>query len=137
MMVVDEFRMPPNVCFYCRSVSFPGLDLERDDEDNPNKIEHVYLCRDCLMHAARIVLPRCGLAVVADAAMVSLEGELKALRVELDQARAEVAMALRARDALVESYGREPLAAVGDVPAVVEQRKSALRGQGRKVDSHA
>lgn len=134
-MVVNEYRMPPNSCFYCRGTATPGLDLMRDDEDNPNRIEHVYLCRDCLIHAARIVLPEAGLTVVADSAMTTLEGEMAALRAELDQALEDIGLATRARDALVESYGRAPLVAVADAPAVVEQRRGPQRNQGRQVQS--
>ena len=128
MNVIEQYVLPPGCCYYCLGQELPALDLQRDDEDNPNKIEHIYLCPTCLAHAARIVLPAKGFQLVATADVAANAELVSALRMEADLLAAERDKALAARDALVASYGPPPEPFVAEVAPDASRR--ARRGVG-------
>lgn len=108
MRVTDSYPLLPNVCYYCRTATFPGVDLQRDDDDNPNRMERIYLCHKCLIHTARQIAPRVGLRIVTDTEVAAMDALIAALTEERDGAVAEAQRAVDARDALLASLTTRP-----------------------------
>lgn len=110
MNVLPSFdsTLAPHTCLYCTGTQGPAIDLQRENDDNPNAIIFLYLCRDCALHIARLMAPECGLTLTADDVLAKYEAALAAAADALNEALAERDRALAARDALVVSYGREP-----------------------------
>lgn len=111
MNVLPSFdsTLAPHTCLYCTGTQGPAIDLQRENDDNPNAIIFLYLCRDCALHIARLMAPECGLTLTADDVLAKYEAALAAANDALNDALAERDRATAARDALVASYGREPL----------------------------
>lgn len=104
MRITDSYPLLPNVCYYCRTATFPGVDLQRDDDDNPNRMERIYLCHKCLIHTARQISPRVGLSIIADAELHAIRADALAVREERDTALQVAEKAIAARDAILESW---------------------------------
>lgn len=117
MRVTDSYPLLPNVCYYCRCANFPGVDLQRDDEDNPNRIERIYLCHKCLIHTARQIAPRVGLSILADLEVDAMRAEMAALAAERDEAVSTAELAIQAAETTARLFvaGRDvpPDAALG------------------------
>ena len=63
MLVVHNYLYSPGCCWMCRSVNMPtidtGIDLDHPnspDDDNPSANKRFYICADCGVELARMVL---------------------------------------------------------------------------------
>ncbi len=64
MLVVQHYLFSPGCCWMCRSVNLPtidtGIDLDypnNPDDPNPSAMTRFYICADCAVELARMVLP--------------------------------------------------------------------------------
>ena len=64
MLVVHNYLFSPGCCGLCRSVNLPtidtGIDLDypnSPDDPNPSAMTRFYICADCGIELARMVLP--------------------------------------------------------------------------------
>ena len=130
MNVTDAYLLAPHCCFYCHGDELPALDLERDDEDNPNKVEHVYLCPVCLESAARIVLPRRGIRVDAWSVLDTAHSHIAAQQLQIAELAEQRDLALAARDALVESWKASAPPAVVELVPEGDTSRRGRRGVG-------
>lgn len=106
MRVTDTYPMLPNVCYHCRCANFPGVDLMRDDDDNPNRLERIYLCHKCLLHATRQVVGRLGLDIVGVDLLRQLAEDRDRAIAAKEAAEGERDVARAAVDNLVAMYGQ-------------------------------
>lgn len=72
MLLVDHYLYLPGCCWMCRSVNLPtidtGIDLDganNPDDPNPSAITRIYICADCAVEQARMVLDSRGLEISA------------------------------------------------------------------------
>ena len=72
MLVVDHYLYLPGCCWMCRSVNLPtidtGIDLDganSPDDPNPSAITRIYVCADCAIEQARMVIGSRGMELIA------------------------------------------------------------------------
>lgn len=72
MLVVDHYLYLPGCCWMCRSVNLPtidtGIDLDgvnNPDDPNPSAITRIYICADCAIEQARMVVGSRNMELVA------------------------------------------------------------------------
>lgn len=72
MLVVDHYLYLPGCCWICRSVNLPtidtGIDLDganSPDDPNPSAITRIYICADCAIEQARMVINSRNMEIVA------------------------------------------------------------------------
>lgn len=72
MLLVDHYLYLPGCCWMCRSVNLPtidtGIDLDganSPDDPNPSAVTRIYICADCAIEQARMVLDSRGLEISA------------------------------------------------------------------------
>lgn len=72
MLIVDHYLYLPGCCWMCRSVNLPtidtGIDLDganSPDDPNPSAITRIYVCADCAIEQARMVVEHRGMEIVA------------------------------------------------------------------------
>lgn len=72
MLVVDHYLYLPGCCWTCRSVNLPtidtGIDLDganSPDDPNPSAITRIYICADCAIEQARMVVTSRNMEIVA------------------------------------------------------------------------
>lgn len=113
MIVLDSYPMQPSCCYYCHNTKTPCVDLMRDDDDNPNRIEHIYLCWECLRTAAMTVGPQVpnphdAFEVIRRPVVTEMRTRLVELAAEVDVARSARDRAIAARDGMLASLNAEP-----------------------------
>lgn len=118
MIVVDRAVLPPYHCIGCMTSVGPFVDLLRDDEDNPNRVDRVYLCGKCSLHLARQIAPRLGYDIVANATLQEYRDEINRLADDVAEAQTNAGLAFAARDALIASLAASPT----NEPTVLEKR---------------
>lgn len=80
MLVVHNYLFSPGCCGLCRSVNLPtidtGIDLDypnNPNDPNPSAMTRFYICADCGIELARMVLSDRGLELTVAGARESLE----------------------------------------------------------------
>jgi hypothetical protein len=63
MLLVDHYLYLPGCCWWCRSVNLPTIDTGMDldganspDDPNPSAVTRIYICADCAIQMASMVL---------------------------------------------------------------------------------
>ena len=120
MLVVHNYLFSPGCCGLCRSVNLPtidtGIDLDypnSPDDPNPSAMTRFYICADCGIELARMVLPDRNLELTVAGTRGSLEAvqeQLAANNVALSARVEELESALRVVKTI-------PAALVEEVPA--------------------
>lgn len=119
-VLTEGYPLPPHVCYYCRTDRLPCVDLMRDDENVHHRIEHIYLCHECIMHPARIIAPHVGQRVVATDEYDDLVDRIDALQSRVAAEKMVADAALAARDAIVTSLATNRQVEVEVTPEVVD-----------------
>lgn len=72
MLLVDHYLYLPGCCWMCRSVNLPtidtGIDLDganSPDDPNPSAVTRIYICADCAIEQARMVVSSRNMEIVA------------------------------------------------------------------------
>ena len=68
MRLIDSFIRPPGACAVCHTpTSKRGvIDLELEDPGQLVRRSHVYLCADCAMQVAQLIVPQHGRAITSN-----------------------------------------------------------------------
>jgi len=82
MRMLDSFPLPPGQCFRCRMNHPPCVDLERDDEENPHRIQRIYLCVDCAIEAVTMMGSARGMTVIASQTVSDLSAAVNELTID-------------------------------------------------------
>lgn len=116
MLVVHNYLFSPGCCWMCRSVNLPTIDTNIDldypnnpDDPNPSAMTKFYICADCAIELARMVLPDRNLEL----SIAGTRGSLEAVQEQL----AANNMALSARVEELESALRV-VKTIAPAPAV-------------------
>lgn len=121
MLRVEHYLYLPGCCWSCRGVSLPTIDTGIDldgvtsrDDPNPSSVTRIYICADCAIEMARMVIDSRGLDFAANGAaqtMADMIQNLSDQNVQLSGRIEELESALR----VVKSI---PAAAPEEAPAV-------------------
>jgi hypothetical protein len=86
MLVVHNYLFSPGCCWMCRSVNLPtidtGIDLDypnNPEDANPSAMTRFYICADCAVELARMVLPDRNLEL----SIAGTRGSLEAVQEQL------------------------------------------------------
>ena len=105
MLRVDHYLYLPGCCGFCRSVNLPtidtGIDLDHPnspDDDNPSANRRFYVCADCCIELARMVVDSRSLELITSGSNQALSGmitELSESNIKLSGRIDELETALR------------------------------------------
>lgn len=105
MNKVQHYLFLPGCCYMCRSTNLPTIDTEIDldhpnapDSENPSANTRFYICADCAIELARLVINDRGLQIVKDGHLHDLNGMVDSLaerNIELTGRIEELENALR------------------------------------------
>ena len=80
MLRVEHYLYLPGCCWVCRSVNLPtidsGIDLDghnSPDDPNPSAVTRLYVCADCAIELARMVVDARGVTIVPEDLVRSLQ----------------------------------------------------------------
>jgi hypothetical protein len=131
MLVVHNYLFSPGCCGLCRSVNLPtidtGIDLDypnNPDDPNPSAMTRFYICADCGIELARMVLPDRNLELTVAGTRGSLEAvqeQLAANNMALSARVEELESALR----VVKTIAPAPATEVPAKPFKVAAPKEA------------
>lgn len=86
MQVVSQYLFLPGSCLFCRSSNLPTIDTGQDldwpndpNSPNPSANTRLYICADCAIEHARMVLDSRGLSLVKDDKIPELQSMVDAL----------------------------------------------------------
>lgn len=82
--VVDRYHLAPAKCHVCQNSPTPALMLD-PDEDDPNRLLHIYICWKCVRDMARMLVKQPAFASIIDYEVPS--------KVDLAELRAKLAAA--------------------------------------------
>jgi hypothetical protein len=131
MLVVHHYLFSPGCCWMCRSVNLPtidtGIDLDypnNPDDPNPSAMTRFYICADCAVELARMVLPDRNLELSIAGTRGSLEAvqeQIAAHNVSLSTRVEELESALR----VVKTISPAPVSEAPAKPFKVATPKAA------------
>jgi hypothetical protein len=86
MQVVNHYLYLPGSCLFCRSSNLPVIDTGQDldwpndpNSPNPSANTRLYICADCGIELARMVMDTRGLTIVKDDVIPELKSTIDAL----------------------------------------------------------
>lgn len=118
MLRVDHYLYLPGCCWSCRSVNLPtidtGIDLDgvnSPDDPNPSAVTRIYICADCAVEMASMVIDSRGLEIVGYGSNAMLADTVQSLtgkNVELSARISELEAALRVVQSIPAAPESEP-----------------------------
>lgn len=73
MLVVQHYLYLPGCCAFCRSSNLPTIDTQLDldghnspDDPNPSAVQRMYICADCAVNLASMVIADRGQKIVTE-----------------------------------------------------------------------
>jgi hypothetical protein len=86
MLVVQHYLYLPGCCAFCRSSNLPTIDTQLDldghnspDDPNPSAVQRMYICADCAVNLATMVIADRGQKIVTEIWFQEMQSNLENL----------------------------------------------------------